>query len=131
MKTMINKQLRNQRAMEYIIYMMVGSYFKSAKCNSKVLERRLLLHYREMGDKLQIERELKCINYVEGYLMKRVPERIWSEDVVVTMAPDAETGKMIVSFKGRNFTLSISYDSIEEKRFEHSLEIIKKLEHAA
>lgn len=71
----------NQKALEYAIYMMVGSYFKKAVCLNKAYEETLRVHYCEQKLDNQYHMEDQCIKYVESVLMEELPEDIWQEEV--------------------------------------------------
>lgn len=107
---MNTQKIKRLNAMEYIIYMMIGSYFKSAKCTSKILEQRLFLYYKDMNEKTQIEKETKIINYAENILKKSVGEHIWEEDVLVNFGTGWSKGTQ-VSFEGKDWSLIIYVDS--------------------
>ena len=79
-----NKQVTNQQAFEYAFYMIATSYFGSAKCLSKRLEKRLLMEYKELKLQKQYEMEQSCISYMNS-LKKQLPPRVFRGDVVVRM----------------------------------------------
>lgn len=66
------KSYSRQRAMAYIVYMMAGSYFHSAKTADRF--KNLYLHYAEMPQKKQYECESRVIHSIEnlepGFLEK-------------------------------------------------------------
>lgn len=47
----------NQRVWEYITYMMLTGYFGKAECKTPILERRLFIHYKEIGENRQVRLE--------------------------------------------------------------------------
>ena len=49
------------KADAYIIYMMVGSYFASCKCDNAILEKRLFLNYKDLSLNKQYAREEKIL----------------------------------------------------------------------
>ncbi len=79
-----NKQVTNQQAYEYALYMIATSYFRSAKCLSKRLEKRLLMEYKELKLQKQYEMEQSCISYMNS-LKKQLPHKVFAGDVVVRM----------------------------------------------
>lgn len=58
------KSYSRQRAMAYIVYMMAGSYFHSAKTADRF--KNLYLHYAEMPQKKQYECESRVIHSIEN-----------------------------------------------------------------
>ena len=80
---MKNSQYVNrQTAFEYVIYMIVGSYFEEARCKDPVRERGMHFHYRELSEREQLKMEDKCIRYTERFLAE-LPKGIWKEKVQV------------------------------------------------
>ena len=58
----INEKANNQQQqITYVLYMMIGSYFHKSICSNRVLETKLLLHYRDLPAKRQEELEEKVI----------------------------------------------------------------------
>ena len=54
------------KADAYIIYMILGSYFKSCKCDNAILEKRLFLNYKDLSKNKQETKEEKIIKKVEN-----------------------------------------------------------------
>lgn len=110
------KTLRLQKAMDYIVYMMVGSYFAGTQCLSRICEKKLFLNYKEIGVEKQIKYENECIWFTENVLMKKLPERIWNETVKVNMTPDASGKGTTITFVGEDFKMSVSSDCSNNSR---------------
>ena len=55
----------NQTAFEYVMYMMLGSYFNKTNCKNYLLKKKMRLMYWEQKEKSQIEMEKICIRFVE------------------------------------------------------------------
>lgn len=71
-----------QKALDYIMYMILGSYFTKAVCLSPLREKQLLLCYKDLKPADQLDLEEKCIRYVEKF-RKVVPEEFWEQTVRV------------------------------------------------
>ena len=57
-----------QMQMMYIIYMIVGSYFRSCSCANHVRETNLFLYYQDMRQGDQISKESKVEReFLQGY----------------------------------------------------------------
>ena len=104
------KIIKTQKAMEYIMYMMVGSYFKDVKCASHTLEKKLFLYYKDIKVDAQYSLEEKCINYTEKVLMKALPEKIWNEEVKAVLKVDDSSLKTVIIFEGKDFSLKLKCD---------------------
>ena len=68
LKADIRKNTKMQQN-TYILYMMIGSYFKSCKCRNRVIERQLFLYYKDMpvGKQERAEEEiLKKLDCILG-----------------------------------------------------------------
>ena len=52
----------------YIIYMIIGSEFKSIKVNNKLLEQRYKLYYIETKNRIKLRTEAIVIKYLENTL---------------------------------------------------------------
>lgn len=102
---------KKQMATDYIVYMMVGSYFVKTICSSKTKEKRLFLYYKDIKDSIQYEIEEKCINYVEKKMIKELPPQIWKERVSVTLKSNLVIpSKTDIVFAGNGWRLNISSD---------------------
>lgn len=121
MKTFVNKQIKNVKAMEYIIYMMVGSYFKSAECKTKSLERQLFLYYKELGYKEQTTKEDNCIRFIEHDLLKKLPRRYLKENVKVAFKTDEVSGLNNIIFSGTNWKMVIRNEANDKKPFTYEV----------
>ena len=56
----------------YILYMIIGSYFRKCTCTSVITEHNLFLYYKEMPSGKQITAEEEIISYLESYLKKEI-----------------------------------------------------------
>ena len=98
---------RNQTAFEYVIYMMLGSYFRKAICKNRNLEKNMYVQYLEQKEKSQIQMEDICIRYVERKLMSNFPDWFWEQDVEVRFCPTDMKGIREVQFHGKDFVLHV------------------------
>lgn len=64
----------NQTAFEYALYMIAASYFDKAICQSRMMERNMLLQYKEQKQNTQYQMEEICIDFMEGLVRKLPPE---------------------------------------------------------
>ena len=97
----------DQTAFEYVIYMMLGSYFKKAVCKNKLLEKKLFVQYLEQKEKKQLQMEDICIRYVEKKLMPNFPEKFWEQEVEVKFCPTDINGVKEVQFHGKDYILYV------------------------
>ena len=54
------------KADAYIVYMMMGDYFKSCVCDNTRFEKKLLLNYKDFSFNKQYSREEKILGKIEG-----------------------------------------------------------------
>lgn len=106
MKEINEKIINTQKAMLYVVYMIVGSYFDKTIIATKVLEKKLLLYYKEQNVNKQYKLEDICISYVEKRLKKEIDPDMWRH--VATVAIDQEL--MTVSFTTPKGTLNIKVE---------------------
>lgn len=60
-----NSKPDSLKADAYIIYMMMGSYFKECKCDNAILEKRLFLNYKDLSLNKQYAREEKILAKID------------------------------------------------------------------
>ncbi len=122
----------NQTAFDYAIYMIASSYFKSASCDSKILERSMLLQYKEQRLDNQYLMEEICIRYMND-LVKKLPEFIFSSDMKVKLKRQGNgqpveiyfiNDKFIIGFagtyKGRDSFIDYQIWTKKSKKFKPS-----------
>lgn len=97
----------NQTAFEYVIYMMLGSYFDKAICKNRNLEKSMYVQYLEQKEKNQIQMEDVCIRYVEKKLMSNFPEKFWEQEVEVKFCPTNVDGVKEIQFHGKDCVLHV------------------------
>lgn len=83
MMTMNNRSINTQKAFEYILYMIIGSYFNTACALNMTKEKNLFLYYCDLDTIRQYEMEERCIHYVEQELMKDLPLELWNREAKV------------------------------------------------
>ena len=71
-----------QKALDYIMYMILGSYFTKAVCKSPIREKQLLLYYKDLKPTDQVDLENLCIRYIEKF-KNAVPEDFWKQEMEV------------------------------------------------
>ncbi len=73
---MLNIKVKNPNAaqfqLEYVMYMMLSSYYKKAKCTNKRSEERLYLYYMDMTKDRQYRLEENCIQCIEEEILPEV-----------------------------------------------------------
>lgn len=106
---MMKMNLTNdQAALEYALYMIVGSYFpKTIREKSKFQEQKLFLYYQEQKRENQYFLEEQCIRYAEHTLLPMIPEKIWEQKVEVHFRR-VKGAKRCICFKGKDFVLAVS-----------------------
>lgn len=103
--------LTRQYQLEYAMYMMLSSYFRSTKCCSGRVEERLYLYYQELTDKKQQELEetvIDCIN--KSLLLALNVPNVERRDAQVRFIP-YENGHLI-SFSGKGFHFNLKVTMI-------------------
>lgn len=94
-----------QELSAYVIYMILGSYFKKAVCVSTIKETQLRLAYLAQKRDNQINMEERCDNYVTSRLIPNVPEIIFNDMVEVRFLLNND--KYIVEFTGFDWKISM------------------------
>lgn len=89
----------------YVIYMILGSYFKKAVCVSTIKETQLRLAYLAQKRDNQINMEERCDNYVTSRLIPNVPEVIFNDMVEVRFF--INNGKYVVEFTGFDWKINM------------------------
>lgn len=72
----------NQTAFEYALYMIAGSYFDKATCKSKLIERNMLLQYKEQKIDKQYQMEDMCIRFMNK-LAHKLPHNYFKQNMEV------------------------------------------------
>lgn len=90
----------NQTAFEYALYMIASSYFNRAECKNKLLEKSMLLQYKEQKLESQYGMEDLCISYMDD-LQKKLPPQIFKQNMKVHLRKEGNgtTGVILVSKK--------------------------------
>ena len=87
----------NQTAFEYALYMIAGSYFDKAVCKSKLIERNMLLQYKEQRIDRQYQMEDICIHFMKG-LEKRLPKEYFKQNMEVHLVRHGAGKPMEIMF---------------------------------
>ena len=114
---MKNAQLcSRQTAFNYVIYMIVGSYFRKAECRDRARERAMRFHYRQLSQREQLRMESLCIRYAEE-MLSALPARFREEDVEVRFVKNTTGDDTLVCFEGWDFFLAVGgrYDGGDTK----------------
>lgn len=122
---MNEKMVRNQRAMDYALYMIASSCFRGAVNRNKILEKKLLLAYKEVGADLQNKYENLCIKFMKDLESEVGSKDIFSEVVRVNMLPSSLIGRGAeIVFVGKKWSLSLVsyYDDSKKLRIEYVFE---------
>lgn len=114
---MILKEMDQQKAFDYIIYMMVGSYFKTAKAASSSVESSRRLLYMLLGSTAQIRLEEQCEIYFLKEVLPRLPKGFLDTDVRVYFDSTGNGRYTSVVFEGNGRFLRIAsqYGGIRRK----------------
>lgn len=121
---MIKRNSNEQKAMEYVVYMMVGSYFKKSSCISKWMEGRAFIEYKEMNVNKQLVMEEMSINFVEKVLLKELPQDVWQKEMRVKFN-SYEDGSSEIRFTGGEYLIRI-FTLYKGKKTEFEYRIYKK-----
>ena len=114
--TTIDKATNNQKAFNYAVYMMLGSYFKQMEAVSECYVQKLYLYYVENKREHQYSFEDIAIRFVEREAApydEQLPEEIWQERVLVSFF--ARDGRNYVAFQGARYTLVVQNDYREAR----------------
>ena len=98
-----------QKAFTYIIYMMVGSYFKNTVCADAEYITEAEKEYNKLTEDEQVFLENQIIRYTERQLLKGIASRIWKESVSVHAKRNNKESQKI-TFLGKDFELSFLVD---------------------
>ena len=93
--------------MAYIIYMIVGSYFKATNCLMQDFEYNLECVYVSGTEKLQMFMEDRCISFVEELLLPKLPLEFINEIVNVTFLEPDKNGRRAVCFEAEGYRLVV------------------------
>lgn len=105
---MYNVKINNTNdAITYVIYMIMGSYFKKAVCKSTMKEKQLKVVYCETKRDTQIKMEERCINYIENRFLDVAPEEIFNDMVEVHFAVNHKEKRTDVVFIGFDWKLTM------------------------
>lgn len=74
----------NQTSFEYALYMIASSYFDKATCKSGVLERKMLIQYKELKLDKQYQMEEICISFMDE-LVAKMPKHFFNRNVTVKL----------------------------------------------
>lgn len=111
-------------AITYVIYMIMGSYFKKAVCKSTMKEKQLKVVYCETKRDTQIKMEERCINYIENKFIGVAPEEIFDDMVEVHFKLNHEEKRTDVVFIGFDWKLTMwGVNSSKGIMFDYKLEI--------
>lgn len=94
-----------QKAFNYAMYMMLGSYFRGATVTSQCFLKTMYLYYAEMGNEKQYAMEDIVIKFTENILRKELPEDIWEGEVEIVFRQDKQN--TYVAFVGDKYTLIV------------------------
>lgn len=110
-------EMNNQAALDYVLYMIAGSYFKKASCErSQYQERRLFMEYFQEAKENQYLMEELCITYMEKALMKKLPQEIWEQEVTAHLVKLPDMRNTCVIFKGESFRLELTARKTSSRR---------------
>lgn len=99
---------KKQRQVEYATYMIFSSYFKKALCKNTFPEKKLLLYYKELGDKAQVEMEESVIFVVENKLNEKISIDYLENLEVDVLIKNLKNGNHSFTFKNTNFLLEVT-----------------------
>lgn len=96
---------KDQKAFNYAMYMMLGSYFRRATVTSQCFIKTMYLYYAELGKEKQYALEDIVIKFTEKILRKELPEDIWEGEVKIFFRQ--EELNTYVAFVGDKYTLVV------------------------
>lgn len=104
-----NSNHDNQRAWDYIMYMMLGSYFKKTNCLTPFWEQKLSLNYSAMKKQDQYAAEDKCIKVIENEILDNLPEEFLESCVDIKLVIDDNTDLTVVHVYTDKYDLKVAY----------------------
>lgn len=119
---MILNPYDEQLALDYIIYMMMGSYFDETKAKSTWREKILKLRYHLLSEKAQEEVEKACERYFEKKVLPELPEEFLKGKAVVHwLESDDKKYTAVVFTRGRRqlWVASLYGGRYKQPVFEH------------
>ena len=87
-----------QMAMDYTIYMMMGSFFDRTQAASPSREKILRMRYLLLGQKKQVELEEMCERYFEEKILPGLPKEFLEGTALVSRVTSRENGSTAVVF---------------------------------
>ena len=111
-----------QLALDYIIYMMMGSFFEKTKAASAWRERILRLQYQLLPQRIQYEIEEDCEHYFEKKILSELPEDFLKGKATVYWVESKNKKYTAVVFaRGRRqlWVASVEGGRIRRPVFEH------------
>jgi hypothetical protein len=97
----------NQIALEYAMYMMVGSYFDNTVCKNYLQEKKMRVQYVEQKKENQYLLEDICIAYVEKNLVPNLPDDFWKRNMKVRFVVNHRTNQIEIRFSDLKYILRI------------------------
>lgn len=105
---MILTRTEQQNAMDYIVYMIIGSYFASAKARTGWRENGMRLRYCLLGQGKQYDLEECCDKYFEEVLSDKIPEKFLEKKVDVYFRREKGNGNSAVIFSDGSSRLEVT-----------------------
>lgn len=99
----------NQRAWDYVMYMMLTSYFDETNCLTQFWEKKLSLNYRAMKKQDQYAAEDKCIKVIEDEILPKLPEEFVNSAVDVKLMIDEKLDVTVMIVSNDKYELMVSY----------------------
>jgi hypothetical protein len=99
----------NQRAWDYIMYMMLGSYFKKTNCLTTFWEQKLSLNYSAMKKQDQYAAEDKCIKVIEEEILPQLPEEFLESTVDIKLVVDEKDDVTVIEVTDGVYELMVAY----------------------
>ena len=99
----------NQRAWDYVMYMMLTSYFDETNCLTQFWEKKLSLNYRAMKNQDQYAAEDKCIKVIEDEILPKLPEEFVNSAVDVKLMIDEKLDVTVMIVSNDKYELMVSY----------------------
>lgn len=99
----------NQRAWDYVMYMMLTSYFDETNCLTQFWEKKLSLNYRAMKKQDQYAAEDRCIKVIEDEILPKLPEEFVNSAVDVKLMIDEKLDVTVMIVSNDKYELMVSY----------------------
>lgn len=114
-----------QAAFDYALYMIASSYFDKTVCKSKLIERNMVVQYKEQKTDIQYKMEDICIKFMDS-LEQKLPVGFFRQEMTVRLRREKAGAPTEIIFENGRFTLSF-YGICVGKKYKVDCKFWKKI----